>query len=133
MVTGSTSQIGRLLDCVEEQGLADDTVVVYTSDHGEMLGEHGLWRKSNFYEQSARVPLQIRLPGRRWAGRGVDAAVSLVDLTATILDLAGVPADAAAPSGSTASACCRRCAANCPGATRSSASTWPTATTARGR
>jgi choline-sulfatase len=95
MVTRLDEQIGRLLDCLEERGLADDTVVVYTSDHGEMLGEHGLWRKSNFYEQSARVPLQIRLPGRRWAGRRVDAAVSLVDLTATILDLAGVPADAA--------------------------------------
>jgi choline-sulfatase len=95
MLTRLDEQIGRLLDCLDEQGLADDTVVVYTSDHGEMLGEHGLWRKSNFYEQSARVPLQLRLPDRRWAGRRVDAAVSLVDLTATVLDLAGVPAETA--------------------------------------
>jgi choline-sulfatase len=95
MVTRLDEQIGRLLACLEERGLADNTAVVYTSDHGEMLGEHGLWRKSNFYEQSARVPLQIRLPDRRWAGRRVDASASLVDLTATLLDLAGVPADAA--------------------------------------
>jgi len=94
MTTRLDEQIGRLLDCLDEQGLADNTVVVYTSDHGEMLGEHGLWRKSNFYEQSARVPLQVRLPDRRYAGRWVEQCVSLVDLTATILDLAGAPIDA---------------------------------------
>jgi len=96
MTTRLDEQIGRLLDCLDAQGLAENTVVVYTSDHGEMLGEHGLWRKSNFYEQSARVPLQMRLPDRRWAGRWVDESVSLVDLTATLLDLAGAPADALA-------------------------------------
>ncbi|HLH72177.1 MAG TPA: sulfatase-like hydrolase/transferase, partial [Chloroflexota bacterium] len=93
MVTRVDEQIGRLLTCLDEQGLADDTVVIHTSDHGEMLGEHGLWRKSNFYDQSARVPLQIRLPGREHAGRRVEENVSLVDVTATILDLAGLPTD----------------------------------------
>jgi choline-sulfatase len=93
MTTRLDEQLGRLLDCLDEQGLADETVVIYTSDHGEMLGEHGLWRKSNFYEQSARVPLQIRLPDRRWAGRWVEESVSLVDMTATLLELAGASAE----------------------------------------
>jgi choline-sulfatase len=93
MVTRLDEQIGRLLDCLDEQGLAENTVVVHTSDHGEMLGEHGLWRKSNFYEQSVRVPLQLRLPGGEHAGRWVDECVSLVDVTATVLDLAGVGPD----------------------------------------
>jgi choline-sulfatase len=92
MITRVDEQIGRLLACLDEQGLADNTVVIHTSDHGEMLGEHGLWRKSNFYEQSARVPLQLRLPGGAFAGRRVAACVSLVDVTATLLELAGVPA-----------------------------------------
>ncbi|MGH2461177.1 MAG: sulfatase-like hydrolase/transferase [Chloroflexota bacterium] len=89
MVTRVDEQIGRLLACLDDLGFAGNTVVVHTSDHGEMLGEHGLWRKSNFYEQSERIPLQIRLPGGRFAGRWVEEPVSLVDLTATILDLAG--------------------------------------------
>jgi choline-sulfatase len=61
---------------------------VYTSDHGEMNGEHGMWRKSNFYEASVRVPLQIVWPGHLPAGRRVDEVVSLVDLIATVADIA---------------------------------------------
>ena len=83
-------KIGVLLDTLEENGLAENTVVVHTSDHGDMLGEHGLWRKMCFYEQSARVPLQISWPGRFNGGQRVAEAVSNVDATATILDLAGV-------------------------------------------
>jgi choline-sulfatase len=89
MITRVDAQIGRLLDCLDEQGLANNTVVVHTSDHGEMLGEHGLWRKSTFYEQAARVPLQVRLPGGAFAARRVSECVSLVDVTATLLELAG--------------------------------------------
>ena len=51
-----------LLDALERHGLRENTVVVYVSDHGEMAGEHGMWRKSNFYEASARVPLMISAP-----------------------------------------------------------------------
>ena len=96
------AKIGRLLDALEEQGLVESTVVVHTSDHGELLGEHGLWRKMSFYEQSARVPLQISWPGRIPAGRRFGGTVSLVDVTATILELAGVPEEATqlmAPDG----------------------------------
>jgi len=81
--------VGRMLDALAESGLADNTIVVYTSDHGEMLGEHGLWWKSTFYEASARVPLLVRWPGRLAEGRRVPRNVSLIDVGATLLDLAG--------------------------------------------
>ncbi len=96
LITYLDDKIGRLLDALQEHGLAEDTVVIHTSDHGESLGEHGLWRKMNFYEQAARVPLQISWPGVLPSGRRVPGAVSLVDLTATIVDIAGVPAGDAA-------------------------------------
>jgi choline-sulfatase len=83
-------KIGHLLDTLEEQGLAENTVIVHTSDHGDMLGEHGLWRKMSFYEQSANVPLQISWPGNFKQGLRIGQAVSNVDAVATILDLAGV-------------------------------------------
>ena len=95
-VTYLDDKIARLLDTLDETGLKDRTVVIHTSDHGEMLGEHGLWRKMCFYEQTARVPLQIRWPGRTDASRRVARCVSLVDVTATIIDAAGAD-DPAAP------------------------------------
>ena len=82
-------KIGNLLRTLEETGQSENTVVVYTSDHGEMNGEHGMWRKSNFYEASARVPLQVMFPDRLSAGRRIAEVVSLVDLTATLVDIAG--------------------------------------------
>ena len=90
LITYLDDKIGRLLDALDELGMADNTVIVHTSDHGESLGEHGLWRKMNFYEQSARVPLQIAWPGVIQGGQRFVGAVSLVDATATILDMAGV-------------------------------------------
>lgn len=89
-------KIGRLLDALDETGMAENTVVVHTSDHGESLGEHGLWRKMNFYEQSARVPLQITWPRAIAGGLRFSGAASLVDATATILDAAGVDAQTVA-------------------------------------
>ena len=86
-------KIGHLMDVLEEQGLAENTVIVHTSDHGDMLGEHGLWRKMCFYEQSANVPLQISWPGKFDGGQRVSEAVSNVDAVATILELAGVELD----------------------------------------
>ncbi|HCI85406.1 MAG TPA: choline-sulfatase, partial [Dehalococcoidia bacterium] len=86
-------KIGHLMDVLEEQGLAENTVIIHTSDHGDMLGEHGLWRKMCFYEQSANVPLQIAWTGKFEGGQKVTEAVSNVDAVATILDLAGVELD----------------------------------------
>ena len=78
--------IGRLLKRLEELGLADRTLVVFTSDHGEMLGDHGLHGKTLFYEGSAHIPLLMRLPGIIKPGTVVNAPVSHIDYYATILD-----------------------------------------------
>lgn len=90
LVTYLDDKVGRLLQTLEETGQADNTIVVFTADHGEMLGEHGLWRKSTFYEHSARVPLVMRWPGVVGGGRRVPEAVSLVDFVATLLEVADV-------------------------------------------
>ena len=99
LVSYADDKLRELLDALDECGLADDTVVIHTSDHGEMLGEHGLWRKMSFYEQSARVPLQIRWPRRAAAGRRVGECVSLVDVAATIAGAAGAATPAAPMDG----------------------------------
>lgn len=83
-------KIGHLLNVLETTGVADNTIIIYTSDHGELIGEHGLWRKNSFYEQSSRVPLQITWPGTVPENTRSDSPVSLVDLTATILEIAGL-------------------------------------------
>jgi len=93
MVTYLDAKIGRILDALEQEGLDGNTLVIHTSDHGEMLGEHGLWRKMNFYEQAARVPLQMRWPGVFPEGVRVPQVVSLVDVVATMLEAAGVSPD----------------------------------------
>ncbi len=92
IITYLDDKIGRMIDVLEETGQLDNTVIIYTSDHGEMAGEHGMWRKSNFYEQSARIPMIISWPGHLPAGRRVTETVSLVDLVATVVDIAGAPA-----------------------------------------
>ncbi|HEX2184995.1 MAG TPA: sulfatase-like hydrolase/transferase, partial [Chloroflexota bacterium] len=81
--------IGRILDALDELWMAEDTLVVFTSDHGEMLGDHGLMQKSKPYEASARVPFLVRFPGRVEAGRRSPERVSLTDLLPTFLDAAG--------------------------------------------
>ena len=89
LITYLDEKIGNLFHTLEETGQLENTVVIYTSDHGEMNGEHGMWRKSNFYEASARVPLQIVFPDKLSSGKRVDEVVSLVDLTATLVDVGG--------------------------------------------
>ena len=89
LITYLDEKIGRLLDVLEETDQADNTIIIYTSDHGEMNGEHGMWRKSNFYEASVRVPLQITWPGHLPTEGKINEVVSLVDLIATVVDVAG--------------------------------------------
>jgi choline-sulfatase len=91
LVTHLDERIGRLLAALDAAALGEETVVVYTSDHGELLGEHGLWWKNDFYEQSARVPLIVAWPGEGASGARFGGAVSLLDLTRTLVDLAGAP------------------------------------------
>jgi choline-sulfatase len=92
MVSEVDEYVGWLLDEVEKSGQLDNTLFIYTSDHGEMLGEHGLWLKNVLLENAARVPLVMAGAGLP-KGKAVATAVSHVDLVATMLELAG-----AAPS-----------------------------------
>jgi len=92
------THLGTLLDTLEECGLAADTVVVYTSDHGDMMGSHGLTAKCAQYEEAVRVPLMIRGPGIA-PGR-VEAPVSHIDVVPTLLDLLGRPAPGSLPGRS---------------------------------
>ena len=86
-------KIGEILAVLE--ATRQEAVVIFVSDHGEMLGERGLWFKMNFFEQSARVPLMIAAPGL--APRRIDQPVCTIDVTPTLCDLAGVSMDAVMP------------------------------------
>ena len=88
--------IGALLDTLEATDLARNTAIVITSDHGDMLGERGLWFKKHFFDHAARVPLVIHAPERFAAARRSEP-VSLVDLLPTICDLVGVDLAGRAP------------------------------------
>jgi iduronate 2-sulfatase len=93
-ITFLDAMVGRVLDELEKQGLAGNTIVVFWSDHGFHLGERDLWAKTSNYELDARVPLIVAAPERMQAGRKTDAIVELLDLYPTLVDLAGLPAAA---------------------------------------
>lgn len=82
--------IGRLLAALDEMGIADNTIVVYVSDQGYFLGEHGFYDKRMFYEESARMPFVIRYPGKVAAGQRLNDLILNVDFAPTLTDLAGV-------------------------------------------
>jgi choline-sulfatase len=85
-------KVGQLLAALKAAGLAENTIIVLTGDHGEMLGERGMWYKMTFFEWAARVPLVIHGPGRFAPGR-VSRNVSLIDLYPTLIDLARARSD----------------------------------------
>jgi arylsulfatase A-like enzyme len=89
-ITHLDAALGRLLAEVEALGLDDDTIVVFTSDHGDMGGSHGRFEKNLAYEESSRIPLVVRLPGMS-AGRENEALFSSVDFLPTLLGLCGLP------------------------------------------
>ncbi|MFP6616547.1 MAG: sulfatase, partial [Candidatus Hydrogenedentota bacterium] len=100
MVTMTDSYVGELLDALKLLELDDSTIVVFTSDHGFHLNEHGgLWRKSTQFEETTRVPLIVRLPDGRNAGQVATGFVELVDLFPTLIDLARLPNPAHALEG----------------------------------
>jgi iduronate 2-sulfatase len=88
------AQVGRVVDSLDKLGLADNTIIVFTSDHGYHMGEHGLWQKQSLFEGSSRVPLLIVAPGFASKGSTVKAPVSHLDLFPTLTELAGVKAPA---------------------------------------
>jgi choline-sulfatase len=99
LVTLVDERIGTILECLDGSPLRENTVVLYTSDHGDTAGHHGLWQKHCFYEPAVRVPLLLRLPPSLRANRGpggglpprVEGNVSLLDLLPTLLELADQP------------------------------------------
>ena len=86
MMKNMDDNVGRVLEAIDVAGLRESTIVIFTSDHGEMLGAHGLREKNVFYEESSHIPLLIRYPNGIAKNTKVDGYVSLVDLYATIMD-----------------------------------------------
>ncbi len=99
MVSYLDHQIGRLLTALEELDLLDSTRILYSSDHGEMLGNRGYWGKSVFFEESAAIPMILAGPGIP-EGRVVKTPVSLVDVHPTLLEACGLPAETDLPGQS---------------------------------
>lgn len=90
-ITAVDKEFARLLKTLDENGMAENTIVVYTSDHGEMMGSHGHMAKQMPHEESCRVPFFVRLPGMKGSGRNSDALFASVDIYPTLCGLAGIP------------------------------------------
>jgi choline-sulfatase len=86
------AMVGEILAALDRNGLSEDTLVVYTSDHGDHVGDRGLWWKHTFYDESLKVPLVLRWPGQLSAGERRGHAVSLIDLGPTVLEALDAPA-----------------------------------------
>lgn len=93
-VSALDHNVGRLMAALDRLGLADDTIVIFSSDHGDMLWAHGRRNKQQPYEESIHIPLIVRWPGHLPAGRVEDLLIGVSDHTPTLLGLAGVPAPA---------------------------------------
>jgi choline-sulfatase len=92
LTTAMDRMIAAILDKLDEAGLAQDTLVVYASDHGDQLGERGLWWKQTFYDQSVAIPLVMRWPGRLPKGERRGQVCNLLDVATTMLDALDAPA-----------------------------------------
>src|SRR3954451_15731938 len=85
------AEVGRVLDALERQGLADDTVVILWGDHGWHLGDHGMWCKHTNYERATRAALGMSSPGQKAAGKKTEALVEFVDIYPTLAEVCGLP------------------------------------------
>jgi choline-sulfatase len=91
LVTRLDALIGEILEALRGNGLEENTLILYSSDHGEQLGEHGLWWKQTFYEDSVKVPAILSWPGTLPEGSRCARVLSALDLNATMLDALGAP------------------------------------------
>ena len=89
-ITFADAQVGRILDTLDETSLAENTVVVFTSDHGYHMGEHGHYQKTTLFENATRVPLVIAGPGATAKGKSTDAPAEMVDFYPTLAELCGL-------------------------------------------
>ncbi len=90
--TFADAQLGRVLDALDQTGLASNTIVLFTSDHGYHMGEHGHWQKTTLFENAARVPLIIAGPGTKAAGKSTTMPAEMVDFYPTLAELCGLTA-----------------------------------------
>jgi arylsulfatase A-like enzyme len=88
------AQVGRLLDALQRLAVDKNTVVVFFSDHGYHLGQHGLWQKGDLFEGSVRAPLILKTPALRQRGQATEAIVEFVDIYPTLTELCGLPTPA---------------------------------------
>jgi arylsulfatase A-like enzyme len=91
MVAMMDDELGRLSDALKKAGVEDDTIFVYTSDHGEMFGAQGRMYKLTFYEESSHVPFYVRWPGKIKKDSSTDVCLNTPDIAPTLLGMAGVP------------------------------------------
>ena len=90
-ISYTDAQVGKVLDALEKEGLADNTIIVLWGDHGWQLGDHGLWEKHTNFEIACRAPLLISVPKQKTAGKKCEAPVEFVDVYPTLADLCGLP------------------------------------------
>ncbi|MBD15876.1 MAG: iduronate-2-sulfatase [Planctomycetaceae bacterium] len=89
-ITFADAQVGRILDTLEQTGLTKNTIVVFTSDHGYHMGEHGHWQKTTLFENAARVPLILATPNATNAGTTTTALAEMIDIYPTLADLCSI-------------------------------------------
>ena len=91
LVTRMDAMIGEILTALRQNNLAENTLIIYSSDHGDQIGEHGLWMKRTFYEGSVKVPAILSWPGALPEGVQCDRVLSSLDLNATMLEALNAP------------------------------------------